>query len=122
MTVEFIIDNNTSIETLSTFVKSYKRIVPIKTYRNRLLMWETLWQWSKKNLGARRQKILLKRFVGFASTPYYESSRSNLMFYLQGNKQLYLLLKQYPLLSREPLYWREFIRMFRLLFANFALL
>lgn len=95
---------------------------PIKTYRNRLLMWETLWQWSKKNLGARRQKILLKRFVGFASTPYYESSRSNLMFYLQGNKQLYLLLKQYPLLSREPLYWREFIRMFRLLFANFALL
>jgi len=33
MTVEFIVDNNTSIETLSMFVKSYKRIIPIKTYR-----------------------------------------------------------------------------------------
>lgn len=33
MTVEFIVDNNTPIETLSAFVKSYKRIIPIETYK-----------------------------------------------------------------------------------------
>ena len=33
MTVDFIVDNNTSIETLSTFVKSYKKTATVKAFQ-----------------------------------------------------------------------------------------
>lgn len=78
----------------------------IEVYRNRVLMWGTLWRWGKRNLDDTRQQILLRRFIGCAARPY---KRRNLRLVnrLQSMGQLIFLVLQYPELCLEVPFWRK---------------
>lgn len=43
---------------------------PKEIYKNRILMWRVLWEWSKRNLKRERRDRVLQRYLKFAGQPY----------------------------------------------------
>jgi len=78
----------------------------IEVYRNRILMWVTLWKWAQANLSKTRQQILLKRFLDFVSQPH-KIPKSRFINRLQSLRQLIALALEYPELFKEFLFWRK---------------
>ena len=82
-----------------------------KRYRNRILMWFTLWKWGKIHLNEKRKQILLRRFIEYAATPFRKTP-SKLFNRFQSICKLTLSALLYPQLCLEITYWRKY-------FANF---
>lgn len=82
---------------------------PRETYRDRVLMWGTLWKWGRVNLCLPRQKIILKRFVNYAASPYQNHS-SHVLSRAQSIRQLLVLLLEYPYLLGKRLFWRKLLK------------
>lgn len=83
-----------------------------EVHRNHVLMWATLWKWSKRNLNETRQQILLRRFIECAARAY-DNRNSRLISRFQSIGQLTLLLLQYPELGVEILFWKEYVANFQ---------
>lgn len=82
-----------------------------ENYRNRILMWVTLWKWGKIHLNERRKQILLRRFLEYADAPFRKTN-SQLFNRFQSICKLTLLSLLYPQLCLEVLFWKKY-------FANF---
>ncbi|MEE9613190.1 MAG: glycosyltransferase, partial [Desulfatiglandales bacterium] len=83
----------------------------VEVYRNLILMWTTLWMWSKIHLNEKHQRILLRRLLDYAAVPYSKTT-SRLIKRFQSICQLTLLLLQYPELCLETFFWKKYIAKF----------
>jgi glycosyltransferase involved in cell wall biosynthesis len=79
-----------------------------EAYRDRLLMWGTLWEWGKENLDYYRYKLILRKFIDFAALPYRQKNIF-LIGWLRSKFQLLDTLKKYPGLTGEFSFWVKLI-------------
>jgi glycosyltransferase involved in cell wall biosynthesis len=82
-----------------------KKISNYEHYKNKLLMWETLWLWSKENVNSKRRQIILNKLVHFAALDYNQNANKKYSF-----SQSLKLLIHYPSLIQERYFWRIFAK------------
>lgn len=80
----------------------------VEVYKNRILMWSTLWEWGSRNLCNSRQRLLLRRFIRYAVKPYTNKD-AWLSRRIQSIRQLKLLVFKYPGLLSEFVFWKELL-------------
>jgi glycosyltransferase involved in cell wall biosynthesis len=75
-----------------------------------IMMWATLWQWGRENLGQEKQQLLVEAFLNAASfhsrfdRPFPHWARG-----IQKRVQLVMLPFAYPRIAGEVAFWRRFV-------------
>ncbi len=81
-------------------------------YKNRLLLWSTLWNWSQRHLDRRKQQIILRAMIKEVThlTRFDRQSPPRLST-IQKCVQLLMLPFDYPFVLKEQLFWHAFLQL-----------
>jgi hypothetical protein len=85
---------------------------PAEINRGLVLMWETVWLWSRRNLPAHRHQLVLKAYLRIALKPCHDDPVTWRRIGCSYRRLIGLLLR-HPAMSRQRVFWRTFSRQFR---------
>jgi hypothetical protein len=80
--------------------------------RTLVLMWETVWLWSYRNLPAPRHQLVLKAYLRIVLKPCHDDPVTWRRVGCSYSRLIRLLLR-HPAMSRQRSFWRTFSRRFR---------
>jgi glycosyltransferase involved in cell wall biosynthesis len=74
-----------------------------------LIVFSTVWRWSRKNVDEEKRQVVLERFLNYAVYSRLKRAYPRWTHGLQKKLWLGLLLLRCPLLALEPYFWERFI-------------
>jgi glycosyltransferase involved in cell wall biosynthesis len=87
--------------------RMFARRSPLKSFKNRILMWGTLWKWGKYNLDAERQLLLLERIIKYTHGEAFDQKRNFLIKLIRLFVRYTILLVSCPNLLFEIRFWKK---------------
>ena len=93
---------------------------PTEAYRDRRLMWGTLWRWGKRNLPRARRELVMDRFLSCGPSLFGVHSHSGARRIAAFLKRMVGLVLRYPDLFLDKLFWIWQVRKFRSIWSREA--
>jgi glycosyltransferase involved in cell wall biosynthesis len=79
-------------------------------YKMRLILWSTLWKWSRRHLDPEKQQLILKRMIMEAARlKRFNRQLPSRISRFRRSLQLLILPFEYPFVLKEGAFWRAFL-------------